>query len=282
MQQLVQDEGDRFPKAIPSLTKGRYVDDIFGGADTVSETKEIIQQLDLICKVGQFPLQKWNSNYPELLPDAEQKSTSLVEIDPTQLKILGLVWKPTTDTFHFTVGVITTSEPTKRTIASDIAKLFDPLGLISPVLIQAKLLLQQLWLHRVSWDEPISPELCQQWILFQQQLQQLNQLSIPRWLGLLTTSTFTEIHGFSDASQLAMAAVVYIRTFNEHGKVLVRLICSKTRVAPLKRLTIPRLELAAALLLARLMKHIVEALELSNVPSSCWTDSSVAHTWITS
>lgn len=177
------------------------------------------------------------------------------------------------------MGAITLFEPTKRIIASDIANLYDPLGLISPVLIQAKLLLQQLWLHKVGWDEPLSPELKQQWTSFQRQL---NNLSIPRWLGLSTIPDLTEIHGFSDASQLAMAAAVYIKVPYGHKKTRVQLICSKTRVAPLKCLTIPRLELNAALLLAKLVRHTVKALGLTNVSSFCWTDSSVTLTWITS
>lgn len=94
MQQLVHDEGDRFLKAVPSLTKGRYVDDIFGGADTVSEAAEIIRQFLHICKqipqAGQFSLQKWNSNFPDLIPDNTQTTTSSVEIEPIHFKILGL------------------------------------------------------------------------------------------------------------------------------------------------------------------------------------------------
>lgn len=285
IQQLIEDEGQRFPKAVPSLTKGRYVDDIFGGADSIQETKDIIRQLTSLCDAGGFPLQKWNSNCPEVLPQEPakiNKAAPIVEIEPALHKILGLVWESRSDTFHFTIEPSSITKFTKRTIASDIARLYDPLGLISPVLIQAKLILQELWLLKVSWDETLSPELQGRWEEFHQQLIELNQLSITRWLGTTRADNSIQIHGFSDASLLAMAAAVYIRSSVSEKEFVVRLMCSKTRVAPLKRLTIPRLELTAALLLAKLVARVLKTLDISNAPVFLWTDSSVALTWITS
>lgn len=108
-------------------------------------------------------------------------------------------------------------------------------------------------------------------------------LSIRRWLSIVRFDTSRiEIHGFSDASQLAMAAAVYLRTPSDNNAFSVQLVCSKTRVAPLKRLTLPRLELTAALLLARLIARTTKALELSEVAAVfCWSDSSVTLIWIT-
>lgn len=132
----------------------------------------------------------------------------------------------------------------------------------------------------MGWDNPLPPEIQQRWTNFRQQLQQLDQVSIPRWLGIVRTHTPVEIHGFSDASQLAMAAVIYARVPDDNGKFSARLVCFKTKVAPMKRLTIPRLELTAALLLARLITNTLRALELEDTPVICWTDSSVTLTWI--
>lgn len=181
VQQLVTDEGRRFPKAIVPLTKGRYVDDIFGGAETIPEAKEIVQQLILLCEAGRFPLQKWNSNCLEVLPKNGETSLSTVEIEPTLCKILGLVWKPETDTFHFlTTPSSNALVLSKRVVSSEIARLFDPLGLIAPILIRAKMILQELWLTKTGWDDPLPPEIQLRWTNFRQQLQQLNQVSIPR------------------------------------------------------------------------------------------------------
>lgn len=283
--QLIEDEGRSFPKAIPPLSKGRYVDDIFGGGDSVQEVKHIIQQLTSLCNKGGFPLQKWKSNRQEVLPQSREEgreSNSVVEIEPELHKILGLVWNSSSDTFHFTIKPSTITRFTKRTIASEIAKLYDPLGLIAPVLMQAKLILQKLWLLKVSWDDPLSPEIRRQWEEFRNQLRELNQLSIPRWLGTTRTNRQIQIHGFSDASSLAIAAVVYVRSSIADKEFMVRLVSARTRVAPLKCLTIPRLELMAALLLVRLAARVVTALELSSSSIFLWTDSSVTLTWITS
>lgn len=259
------------------------MDDIFCGANSISELKEIKHQLIQLCEAGCFPLQKWRSNCPELLPQNPDKTNedTTVEIEPSLNKILGLVWHSDTDTLHFSVLPQHITRVTKRIILSEIARLYDPLGLISPILITVKIILQELWLNKVDWDDNLPPELQQRWNNFRQQLKELNQLSIPRWLGLNQSNSLVEIHGFSDASNLAMAAVVYIRVNDKKEEFSTRLVCSKTRVAPLKRLTIPRLELAAALLLARLVKHTSKALGLQEVPVYLWTDSSVALTWIT-
>lgn len=120
----------------------------------------------------------------------------------------------------------------------------------------------------------------QRWITFRQQLQELHKLKIPRWLGIIRSTLRIEIHEFSDVSNLAMAAVVYVRVFTDNETLIVRLISSKIRVAPLKHLTIPRLELTAAMLLTKLIKHVITAIDVNNVPIFLWTDSIVTLTWI--
>lgn len=144
------------------------------------------------------------------------------------------------------------------------------------------MILQELWLLKTDWDEPLTPDISQRWKTFRLELQEVPRLSIPRWLGVTRSTTLVEIHGFSDASNVAMAAAVYVRILTADHTFAVRLVSSKTRVAPLKRLTIPRLELTAATLLTRLVKHVITALELSQVPIFLWTDSSVTLTWISS
>ncbi|XP_071580243.1 uncharacterized protein [Temnothorax nylanderi] len=281
--QLIVDEGARFPKAVPALKKGRYVDNTFGGADTISEAIEIAHQVTQLCKAGGFPLQKWKSNHQDLLPESvsSNESPSPVEFEPSLVKILGLIWKPETDTFHFSDHSSQRDRVTKRTILSDIARLYDPLGLISPVMIRSKIILQELWLLKCGWDESVPPELHNRWTTFRLQLSTLQKLSIPRWLGLGSSNCIVELHGFSDASSVAMAAAVFVRVTQDNDECSVRLVCAKTRVAPLKLLSIPRLELSAALLLSKLMTHTQKVLELPDVPVHLWTDSSVTLYWIT-
>lgn len=276
LQQLIEDEGHRFLQAIPSLSQGRYVDDIFGGANSIQETLEIIEQLKQLYMAGGFPLQKWNSNCQEILQHLsvlQHEETSNVELETSRVKVLGLNWQPTTDIFKCTTWPSLNRIITKRTVISEIAQFYDPLGFLAPVTIRAKMFIQELWLVKLDWDQPLPAEMQRRWNDFRGQLPSLDKISIPRWIYLSPLAVKVELHGYSDASNLAMAAVVYVRVTTESEEVCVNLICAKTKVAPLKPLTIPRLELTAAVMLSRLILKIQRTLELKDCPIFLWTDS---------
>ena len=283
MLQLLQDEGHRFPLATEPMTKGRYVDDISGGADSLPQLINIAQQLNELCMAGGFPLAQWKSNHPDFLPKFSSGISQGDEhtFDDSSIKVLGLSWIPKADQFKFVSNVSNNLRISKRVILSEIAQLYDPLGFISPVIIKGKILLQQLWLEKFDWDDHLSPQLTRKWTNFRDELSELEQIRIPRWLQLHPQSTRIEIHGFSDASQLAMSAVVYIKVISGINST-VSIVCSKTKVAPLKPVTIPRLELTAAALLARLSRYVSTTLNLTTWPVSLWNDSNVALTWILS
>ena len=279
--QLVNDEGHRFPLAIPSLQHGRYVDDIDGGAHQLKELIKIAQDVKELCMAGGFPLAKWQSNHPRFQTDFSQHSdcSKEVQLDDSSVKILGLYWHPQTDVIKFKPQPPHSgSKLTKRIILSEIAQLFDPLGLISPFTVRSKMLMQELWLVKLSWDEIVPTTFAVKWAQIKTDLLNISSISIPRWYHTNKTSKI-ELHGFSDASQLAMAAVVYIKVIDpSHSHVSI--VCAKTKVAPLKRLTIPRLELTAALMLTKLVRYVQSTLSITNARINLWTDSSVALTWI--
>lgn len=283
LSQLVEDERHHYPLAIPCLTKGRYVDDIFGGAETAEAMKEQANQLNQICTAGGFKLQKWTTNVDnnlDSLPTNLQNTESSKSIDRDfSVRTLGLNWHPHSDNFHFTYESPSMEVITKRTVLSLIAKLFDPLGLLSPITIQAKMFIQQLWTHKTDWDDPLPTHLANQWIDFTKDLTDINFIKIPRWIGN-QPGNHIEIHGFCDASQQAFAAAVYLKNMNEDGTINTVLILSKTKVAPLKRLTIPRLELSGAVLLTKLTAHVINVLDFKEMPVFLWTDSSITLTWI--
>ncbi|XP_044575228.1 uncharacterized protein LOC123259032 [Cotesia glomerata] len=141
--------------------------------------------------------------------------------------------------------------------------------------------MQDLWLDRVSWDEQLSPSLIHKWTGYREDLRNIESIRIPRWNNIAPGATM-ELHGFSDASQNAMAAAVYLRVTDADGNTKVSLLCSKTQVAPLKTMTIPRLELSAAWLLTQLILHVKEVQSLENVRINLWTDSAVTLAWIKS
>uniref|UniRef100_A0ABD2XQ08 Reverse transcriptase domain-containing protein n=1 Tax=Trichogramma kaykai TaxID=54128 RepID=A0ABD2XQ08_9HYME len=281
--QLVKDEGHRFPSAIDSLTKGRYVDDIFGGAHSDEQLKHVAQDLTDLCMAGGFLLAKWNSNSEAFradLPDSNSSNT--ISLDDCKAKIPGLYWDTHEDSLKFKVMLTPPQRNiSKRSILSEVAQIFDPLGIISPVTIKAKVLLQELWLHKLKWDETVPESIRARWILMRQDFLCLNTLSLPGWLNTSSDATI-QLHGFSDAFQFAMSAVLYIRVHSKVTRYSSHFVCSKTKVAPLKNLSIPRLELSAAHLLARLTRHILDTLNFHVHSTHLWTDSQVTLAWITS
>ncbi|XP_034934693.1 uncharacterized protein [Chelonus insularis] len=143
------------------------------------------------------------------------------------------------------------------------------------------MLLQEIWLDKISWDDQAPDHIITKWNSFRSELSHVSDLSIPRWLRITQKST-VELHGFSDASQAAMAAVVYIRATHPDHRTCSTIVCSKSKVAPLKKMSIPRLELTTALLLARLITYVRNNLDIQPTQLVCWTDSSVTLTWIQS
>ncbi|XP_011858324.1 PREDICTED: uncharacterized protein LOC105555890, partial [Vollenhovia emeryi] len=278
-----EDEGHSFPLAVPSITHDRYVDDIFDGADTIQQLQEVAHQLKSLCMAGGFPLAKWHATHLDILKtvtDSEDQG-SQITFDDCATKILGLKWLPQEDTFAFsTRNSLIEGRLTKRLVLSEVAQILDPLGFASPVVIKAKILLEELWLHKLQWDDPLPSQLSARWLIIREELTSLAKLSIPRWLNTWSDSQ-VELHEFSDASQLAMTAVIYISVHDSNGATF-SLVCSKTKVAPLKRFSIPRLELTAALLLSRLMQYVKATLNMDVTATHMWTESLATLSWNTS
>ncbi|XP_046810005.1 uncharacterized protein LOC124420591 [Lucilia cuprina] len=286
LKQLATDEGSIYPLAVDILNNITYVDDTFGGADSIEEAQSAVIQLDKLCMAGGFHLQKWTANNSNVLSTITPERCAIkqvIQLQETQyISTLGICWQPEEDCFVFSSPFSSTSSstPTKRSILSNISRFFDPLGWISPVTIQAKILMQDIWLSKSDWDEVVNEDLAARWSKFINDLNNVNNISIPRWVGISPTNLGIEIHGFSDASEHAMAAVIYLRIITEFDSVSVHLIEAKTKVAPTKRQTIPRLELNAALILTKRVAHFKSILNLNHVSTHLWTDSSVALTWI--
>lgn len=280
MHQCADDYKDFYTDGAKAIKSAFYVDDLLTGADKPSTTVWLTNEINTILQHGQFPLAKWCSNNSSVNKEIGGSSTNVDIKDPEMKTVLGLQWTPTSDLLAFRLlSDHQTSCWTKRLILSEIGKLYDPNGLISPVVIVAKILMQHIWLTKTTWDEPVTPSIIEKWETFRTKIHLVQLIKIPRWLGT-GPSLKTELHGFSDASQDAYACCVYARTRQIDGTIKVRLIQSKTRVAPLKTLTIPRLELCGAQLLAKLMKTIIAGIDSHIKQSYCWTDSEVVLQWL--
>ncbi|XP_057324672.1 uncharacterized protein LOC130667197 [Microplitis mediator] len=166
------------------MTKSRYVDDIYGGADTEDEAIEIARQTKELCASGCFPLAKWSSNSPILLTTmspVDNKENSLRELGDATVKVLGIGWNPHQDVFQFNYSLPEDTPTTKRAILSEIAHLYDPLGLLAPVVITPKIFMQELWLEKLAWADNLSPAQSHKWSIFRKDLRKLASLQIPRW-----------------------------------------------------------------------------------------------------
>lgn len=285
--ELANVEKVHFPHASQVLTTDVYVDDVVTGGKTLSETKALQRQLIALLNKGGFQLRKWASNDPALLegfPDSDCQQTSLAfnSNSDTIIKILGLQWQPSLDSFSYEVSPI--DRPcTKRTILSELARIFDPLGFLAPLSFFAKHLIQHLWSLGLEWDQTPPPNIVDRWTQYKKELPNISLISIPRQL-VSTKYLSCEMHGFSDSSESGFSAVVYFRFVIPDQNIQLRLICAKSKVAPLKRISLPRLELCGAVLLSNLMDFVLKTYSTKFLFNQifAWTDSMVVLSWVKS
>ncbi|XP_028407170.1 uncharacterized protein LOC114529555 [Dendronephthya gigantea] len=269
-----------YPEAARVIKEDTYVDDCLTGCETETMGRKLYSDLVEIMKIGGFDLLKWATNSKSLLSyiPADQRASSWLvcldnESDP--LKALGLSWDTVDDVFLFHQGdkLLQTPDPeTKRSVIGISSKLFDPLGFLSPFTIRAKILYQKLWIRGASWDDSLDEEIKNEWQKWKEELEHLNLIRISRSflidLGLEIVSV--QLHGFSDASPSAYGAVIYLRLQDSTGNVQVQLLFAKTRVAPTKRITLPRLELMAAYLLSKMITFLLKVLGKRINQYICW------------
>ena len=300
---------EKDPDFATKMSNSFYVDDLVSGATDVESGLQLYEKARLRMKEGGFNLRKWRTNDLGLESEIErregQKTTTsdsdLSANDETyaketlgkednkqgKTKVLGTAWDIGTDRFEFDLTKFGAEGEndviTKRTILSMLAKLFDPLGLVSPIIVSAKVLFQELCTRKLGWDEEIPLQQGERWKKLVSDLNSVGEITIHRCLykGSSSKVKHCSLHGFADASKRAYCATVYLVYETEEG-IFSSLVCAKTRVAPLKELTIPRLELMSARILASLMDTVYKALQPQVKIDSCryWLDSKTALYWI--
>lgn len=283
LKQLALDNKDKHPQASKSILGDFYVDDYICTSDNIDDAFQLITEVrDILCSAG-FDLRQWNSNNQTLLNlISNSKNTKMSEYvlkDPQNNKTLGLIWNPDTDKFKIVTNNRHSTLFTKRIILSIVGQIFDVLGLIGPVILRAKVFLQELWKQHIDWDEEIPCDLLNKWLAFYKNLHVLNNLRVPRHT-LLENPCNIQIHVFSDASQIGYGAAIYLRSEDLLGNTNVSLLCSKSRVAPVKPLTLPRLELSGAHLAAKLHKKVLQSINLNVNFSYFWCDSTIVLAWL--
>ncbi|KAK3878755.1 hypothetical protein Pcinc_016567 [Petrolisthes cinctipes] len=268
-------------EVVQELKENLYVDDWLSGADSIEEGKvKFTEACSILAKAG-MTLTKWSSNSKDMVGCFGCKTC----LNEGSVKVLGMQWEIEKDCFSFAnYDVESQPEPisTKRAVLSCIARLFDPIGFVSPFIMYVKILFQDIWKEGGGWDEILPDHLLYGFQRWFNSISLFKTWSVKRcytpgisWKDL----NGAELHAFGDASEKGYGACVYLRVPQSDGKFSVSFVMSRGRVSPIKSVTLPRLELIGALLCARLVTFVESTLHI-NVPVCCWTDSTVTLSWI--
>ncbi|XP_062541184.1 uncharacterized protein LOC134209208 [Armigeres subalbatus] len=284
-----------YPAAVNAIIKRHYVDDMLVSVESTEEAIKLVSDVTRIHASAGFEMRNWISNSQTVLSavskgDTNEKNLNIGDESTTE-KVLGMWWDTSKDCFTYKISrrydeelISGNRRPTKREILRTLMMVFDPLGLIAHVLMFLKVLLQEIWRTSVGWDDPIEDPQFEKWVHWLAIFPQITSIEIPRCYRLLTPlrdDTGAQMHTFVDASENGFAAAVYLR-FENCGIVECALVGAKTRVAPLKFLSIPRSELQAAVIGVRFADTVSKSLSINISQRVFWTDSKDVLCWLRS
>jgi hypothetical protein len=290
-----EENKEDFPKTWREVIESFYVDDYLGVADSEDGAAKKIADIIEINRRGNFNVTNWTCNSRAVLETIplEQRSKELKSITPgadlPMERVLGLVWDPENDNFTFRLNFHKVKEdissgsvtPTKREVLKLVMSIFDPLGFLSHFTMKAKVLLQSIWRSEVGWDDPITERQESVWRQWIAELQYITIVQIPRCYDVDYNKSEVQIHVFVDASEAAFSAVCYFRV-SKADRVTTALVAAKSKVAPLKQLSIPRLELQGALLGTRLAASLTRGHRRTISRTVFWSDSKTVLCWLRS
>ena len=263
------------------------MDDLYISTDDVVKAVNIMSSTKACLSLGGFNLTKWNSNSAALLQQVSRDQLlNTDEASPQIQKVLGLPWNAKTDTYViekklFKKFPLDNTMVTQRKLLRFVASIFDPLGFIAPLTIRVRKSLQAAWNHGPKWDKPLDLNEFADLTQLQNELREFCEISIPRCLFINKAIKETALHTFSDASEYALSAVSYLRIdYVDETTVQVKFIMGKARVAPIKRMTIPNLELQAAVYAAQLAQFVTEDHDIHINEKVFWPDSTTVLYWL--
>ncbi|KAG1929509.1 hypothetical protein F2P79_022940 [Pimephales promelas] len=279
----MQGEGKFNQATVKFIQRNFYVDDGLASVDTEADAIQLVREARGLCNTGKLCLHKFITNSKTVIDTIprEECTEGATDFDlslgePKVERALGIQWCIAADEFHF--RVLEKENPfTRRGVLSTVASIFDPLGFVAPFILIGKRTLQRMCQDKIGWDEPLPDDLKPHWEAWLRDLHNLSLVKIPR---CYVPSTFKdvqqyELHHFSDASVSGYGVCSYLRAVSMSGEVYCTLIMAKARVAPSKVVTIPRLELSAAVVATKIGNLLKRELELDDICEYYWTDSKV-------
>ncbi|XP_033109616.1 uncharacterized protein LOC117110895 [Anneissia japonica] len=267
------------PQAAATLQRDTYMDDICTSVKNEKEAIELTKEKDNVLSTAEFKVKKWVSN-AKLHVDQDHSEQPVMSED-TEQKVLGVVWEPKTDELEYKVQQDELhGRLTKRTVLSEISKIFNPIGFAGAFLIRAKIMVQRLWAAGVGWDDELDSEETSNWFKFFAEMKSLHGISFKRCLIPEPDAENLQLIIICDASECAFGAVCYTRWETSNGTFGVGFLTAKSRVAPLKALTILRLELQAAVVATRLYTSITKEMTVKLKKYIFLSDSIIALSWI--
>ncbi|XP_028301819.1 uncharacterized protein LOC114462917 [Gouania willdenowi] len=292
LQQHARNHQDTHPEVLQSVQQSFYVDNCLESFPTISTARQRVDQLRTLLAEGGFDLRQWASNQSTVIThlptDARSSATeqwlSQSRTDPLE-PTLGLRWNCAADTLSYQYRIIEHSTLTMRTAYQVLASQYDPLGFMVPFTTRAKVLIQQFWSKKRGWDDPdLPPVLREAWENWESELKHLSSVSIPRCYSPVPvegTDVKCDLHVFCDASEQAYGAVAYLTVY-AGDTIHTSFVMARSRVAPKRQQSIPRLELCAALAGAQLAKLIETEMSLPLRQTVLWSDSTTVLEWLQS
>ncbi|XP_064622573.1 uncharacterized protein LOC135484816 [Lineus longissimus] len=284
LRRTAEDHKDEFhPDTIETVLQDFYADDCLKSVPGVDVAVKLVEELRTLLQLGGFRLTKWSSNSKEVLLSipVEDRAKTIKDLDLTSDSLpieraLGVQWDTETDTFGLKIHY---KEPffTRRGLLRITSSMYDPLGLVCPFVLEAKMIFLTECRSDKGWDDEMSPASIKRWQRWLDGLPKLEEFQVPRCIHPTDFGDITEarLHHFSDGSADAYGAVSYPRLVNSDGAVHCTILMAKSRLAPMTPMTIPRLELSAAVLAVKMDNLIRREIRLPLQESTFWTDSTI-------
>ncbi|GFV87229.1 integrase catalytic domain-containing protein [Trichonephila clavipes] len=270
------------------LNTSLYVDDLFAGSsESVNKAFDLSKNAIEILKDANMNVRKFKTNSKELRKLWNENCIGDVcESGERSLKVLGIIWNLNNNTFKLDaqplLELIKNLKNSKRCVLKTAAKIFDLIGFISPFVLIIKCLMQEIWEYGLGWDEQLPTELKNKWETWCSQVCLLNDVTLERkyFPYPLDKGKDLQLHIFCDASPRVFGVVAYFRYVTANDDIYTSFITTKSRVSPLKKLTLPRLELLGAVLASRILKYLTSKFKFPILKCFLWSDSSIALHWI--